>query len=50
VATGTFKRDGKIVGSVKRTLSADDKIMALTGKVTTPDGKKAQYTSVYIKQ
>lgn len=47
VATGTFKRDGKIVGTVKRTVSADDKIMTLKGKVTTPDGKKAQYTSVY---
>jgi len=50
VATGTFKRDGKIVGNVKRTLSADDKIMTLTVTVTTPEGKKAHYTSVYIRQ
>ncbi len=50
VAAGTLKRDGRVVGNVRRTISADNKVMTVTGTVTMPDGKKARYTSVYTKQ
>ena len=50
VATGTFKRGGKAVGSVKRRLSADGKTMTLEGSTTSADGKKINYTAVYEKQ
>jgi hypothetical protein len=45
-----MKRGGKMIGSVTRTLSADEKKMTLSGKITTPDGKPATYYSVYDKQ
>lgn len=50
VATGDFKRDGKVIGNVKRTISADGKTMTVSGKTLTSDGKKVSYTSVYTKQ
>jgi hypothetical protein len=49
-ATGTMKREGKPVGSVIRTISNDGKMMTISGKVTTPEGKQATYVSVYEKQ
>jgi hypothetical protein len=50
VSTGVFKRAGKTVGKVKRTMSADGKTMTVTGNSVTPDGKKVTYTSVYMKE
>lgn len=50
VATGTLKRDGKVIGTVKRSYSGDGKTMTIRGELTTPDGKKAKYTAVYNKQ
>ncbi|HUS06148.1 MAG TPA: hypothetical protein VMZ52_07630 [Bryobacteraceae bacterium] len=50
VGTGTFKREGKPIGTVKRTISADGKTMTVEGRLTLADGKKARYTSVYDKQ
>jgi len=50
VATGTLKRDGKAIGTFKRTVSGDGKTMTIQGELTTPDGKKAKYTSVYVKE
>jgi hypothetical protein len=49
-STGLLKREGKSVGSVTRTISADGKMMTIRGKVTTPEGKQATYLSVYEKQ
>ena len=49
-SVGTFKRDGKVVGTGTRTISADGKTMTIVGKVTLPDGKPATYTAVYEKQ
>jgi hypothetical protein len=49
-ATGTLLRQGKNVGRVTRTISADGKTMTIRGDVTLPDGKKATYSSVYDKQ
>jgi hypothetical protein len=50
VSTGVFKRGGKNVGKVTRTVSADGKTMTVKGNSVTPDGKKVSYTSVYIRQ
>jgi hypothetical protein len=50
VTTGVFKRNGKAVGKVKRTLSADGKVMTIAGHSLTADGKKVTYTAVYEKQ
>jgi len=50
VNTATFKRDGKVVGRGKRTISKDGKRMTLTGNTTMADGKKAKWTAVYDKQ
>lgn len=50
VSTGVFKRAGKPVGKVRRTISADGKTLTVTGNSVTPDGKKVSYTSVYTKQ
>jgi hypothetical protein len=41
-----FKRDGKMVGIRKNTLSPDGKIMTVTVEGTTPDGEK--YLSVLV--
>lgn len=49
-ATAQLKRQGKIVGSAKRTLAADGKSFTLVGKATLPDGKKATYSYLYEKQ
>lgn len=49
-STGTLKRQGKQVGTVVRTISADGKTMTINGNVTNPDGKKVTYVSVYDKQ
>lgn len=49
-STGTFKREGKTVGTAKRVISKDGKTITVTGNVTLADGKKASYTSVYEKQ
>ena len=49
-STGTFKREGKTVGSAKRVISKDGKTMTITGNVTLADGKKANYIAVYEKQ
>lgn len=49
-ATAQLKRQGKIVGSAKRTLAADGKSFTLVGKATLPDGKKATYNYLYEKQ
>lgn len=49
-ATGTFKRAGKEVGTVIRTISADGKTMTIDAKVTGADGKPIRYVSVYDKQ
>jgi len=46
----TFKRGGKAVGTVKRTVSKDGKTITLDGKLTLADGKKATYIAVYEKQ
>jgi hypothetical protein len=48
--TGTLKRQGKVVGSVTRVVSADGKMMTIRGKITTPEGKQATYVSMYDKQ
>lgn len=50
VAEGVFKRGGKNVGKVKRTLSADGKTMTLVGNSVLADGKAVSYTSVYNRQ
>ena len=50
VTTSTFKRGGKAVGTVKRTVSKDGKTIMLDGKLTLADGKKATYMAVYEKQ
>jgi hypothetical protein len=50
VTTGVFKRGGKVVGQVKRTISASGKVMTITGHSLTADGKKVTYTAVYDKQ
>lgn len=49
-STATFIRQGKVVGSGRRTISSDGKTMTIRGNVTLPDGKKATYVSVYEKQ
>jgi hypothetical protein len=49
-STGTFKREGKVVGTGTRTISSDGKTMTIVGKVTLPDGKPATYRAVYEKQ
>ena len=49
-SSGTFKRGGKAVGTVKRTISKDGKTMTVDGSLTLADGKKASYTAVYDKQ
>ncbi len=49
-STGIFKREGKKVGTVKRTLSKDGKTMIVSANLTLPDGKKARYSSVYEKE
>ena len=49
-STAKLKRQGKIVGSVIRTMAADGKSFTLVGKVTLADGKKATYNYVYDKQ
>jgi len=50
VSTGTFKREGKPVGTVKRTLSKDGKVMTIEARLTLADGKTISYISVYDKQ
>jgi hypothetical protein len=49
-SVGTFKREGKPVGTVKRNISKDGKTMTISANITLPDGKKGSYTSVYDKQ
>ena len=49
-ATGVIKRQGKAVGTLTRTISADGKTMTIRGKLTAPDGKPATYVAVYDKQ
>ena len=49
-STGTFKREGKPVGTAKRTISKDGKTMTVSANLTLPDGKKGSYSSVYDKQ
>jgi hypothetical protein len=50
VATGVFKRGGKVIGQVKRTFSDAGKTMIIAGNSVLPDGKPVTYTSVYEKQ
>ena len=49
-STAAFKREGKTVGTAKRTVSKDGKTMTIVANLTLPDGKKGSYTSVYDKQ
>jgi hypothetical protein len=49
-STATFKREGKAVGTAKRTISKDGKTMTINANLTLPDGKKGAYTAVYDKQ
>jgi hypothetical protein len=49
-ATGAIKRQGKAVGNLSRTISADGKTMTIRGKLTGPDGKPVTYDAVYEKQ
>lgn len=45
-----FKRAGKSVGSATRVLEKDGKSLVISGKLTLPDGEKATYKAVYMKQ
>jgi hypothetical protein len=49
-STGVMKRQGKDVGKLTRTMSADGKSMTIRGNLTLPDGKPATYVSVYDRQ
>ena len=49
-ATASLMRQGKVIGKVTRTISADGTTMTLQGDLKTPEEKKASYTAVYEKQ
>jgi len=46
----TLKRDGKVVGSVHRVVSADGKTLTVNNKGTHTDGKAYDDTLVFDKQ
>jgi len=46
----TQKKAGKVVGTTKRTVSADGKTLTLESKMTTADGKTVNMTMVYDKK
>ena len=46
----TLKKDGKVVGSVHRVVSADGKTLTVNNKGTHPDGKAYDDTLVFDKQ
>jgi hypothetical protein len=45
--SSTFKKDGKVVATNTRTLSADGKTLTIVSKGTTPDGKPRTDTQVF---
>lgn len=46
----TFKKDGKVTATNRRTLSADGKTLTITSSGTTPDGKPRKDVQVFEKQ
>jgi hypothetical protein len=46
----TLKKDGKVVGSVHRVVSADGKTLTVNNKGTHPDGKAYDDTMVFDRQ
>ncbi len=47
--TTTHKKDGKVIGTNTRKLSADGKTLTITSKGTTPDGKPRTDVQVFKK-
>ena len=48
--SGVYKRGGKQVGTVTRTVSADGKTMTVSSKSTGPKGEKVTVLAVYDKK
>jgi hypothetical protein len=46
----TWTKGGKVVNTVRRSISMDGKIMTTTGKGTSPDGKPTSASTFYDKQ
>ena len=46
----TQKRSGKDVGTTKRTVSADGKVLTVDSKLTTAKGDQANTTMIYDRQ
>jgi len=48
--TSVMMQGGKQVGTLKRSISKDGKVLTISANYAYPDGKKMSYTSIYEKQ